>query len=584
MLRAFVATPVFALLMLATGGASADSCQRMFNSGFELGEQGGGLVPGCASLSGFVSDRSGSGSLFVVDVAVRVSLVEEPSQVYASTRSDGHGRYRLPALPLNRALIVAVEPEGLSTGSSGQALRLFSQSRQIVLGAEAETRMDFSLGVATENSFDPDTAVRLTASGSGDPAQPGAAEVDLLAGALARDDGSAPLGGARAFIQPIDVSRNESDSSGAGMDVFPGNMNALGSNGSGTDIVSFGAMSVEFFDGEGAPLNLAAGQTAQVRIPVPEPFRAAALEQIPLWWFDVARGLWVEEGSAVLSDDRSYYGGSVAHFTAWNADVPTTVAQVAGRVEYADGSAVVGAMLLLSGVDYSYRMLGVANSTGVFALRARRGFDVDIEVVAPGYRQAFAGIPIADADEVDIGVLTLAGNALPPGDSSDTQLQVDILPGVMGPGNVRVYLVAGFVTTETFAAGDADLVLAATFVDNVHGVNLAFPYSTTQGSTGGGTPSAFNYGLQRIDGATFESLTEVPESGYMRDCMGGGDPNCSQLPAPYALLPLDQAVYAVRNRAGYYGKVTVLSAERDIDGNWLLMMRHGTNLDGGRTF
>lgn len=563
----------FGVLGAGAAPAASDPCAAMFASGFEASEQGDGLRAGCAALSGYLLDRSGVGELMLPGARVIARRVSEPNRIYTQATSDDAGRYRIAALPVGVELSVSVEPEGLASSRWGSPVRRFATSQRITLNGEFEGRLDFSVGGAEGYAFDPGTQVRLGQWGAGG-AEPAAAEVDLPAGSLQRTDGSAPQGGANAFLQPIDVSLAQSGAFQAGLDVFPGNMAAEQQDGSPTDLISLGAMNAEFFDAAGEPLNLAAGATATVRIPVPDSLRAQAPDSLPLWWFDVARGLWVEEGAAQLSADRSYYQGGVGHFTTWNADVPVTVARITGEVRYADGSLAIGALLRLSGSGYAYSTSALVGSDGRFVLRARRGHPVRIEVVAPGSRQSF-NRSIADSENVELGLLQL--------DASPVDPLTDPLPlsfDVQRTGTAAVYLGAAFVSSDGHSSGGADALIYHYEFEGANELRLEFPFAEP-----GGTSPDFNYGIQRVSGTDFESLALAPEGGYMRDCFGHGgseDPNCIALPAPYLIGSVDAAVYATRNRAGNYAKFQIQSVSQDASGNWRITLRYRANARGGR--
>jgi hypothetical protein len=564
---------LFAVLGASAAAAAQDPCAVVFTSGFEASEQADSLRPGCAALSGYLLDRSGVGDLLLPGARVIARKLDEPERVYVQTTSDVAGRYRIAALPVGVEFNVSVEPEGLASSRWDTPIRRFATSQRITLDGEFEGRLDFSVGGAEGHAFDPSTQVRLGRWGAGG-AEPAAGEVELPANSLQRADGSAPHGGANVFLQPIDVSLAQSGAFQAGLDVFPGNMTAEQQDGSPTNLISLGAMNVEFFDATGEPLNLASGTTATVRVPVPDSLREGAPDSLPLWWFDVARGLWVEQGSAQLSGDRSYYQGSVAHFTTWNADVPVTVARITGEVRYADGGLAIGSLLRLTGDGYAYSTASLVGSDGRFVLRARRGYPVRIEVVAPGARQSFSR-SIADSENVDLGLLQLDSNLLDPG-HDPLPLSFD----VQRQGTAAVYLGAAFATGDIHGAGGADATIYHYEFEGTNELRLEFPFA----EPGSSSPD-FNYGIQRVGGTDFESLTMAPEGGYQRDCFSHGgseDPQCIALPAPYLIGSVDGAVYATRNRAGNYAKFQIQSVSQDPSGNWRITLRYRANVSGGR--
>ncbi len=103
-------------------------------------------------------------------------------------------------------------------------------------------------------------------------------------------------------------------------DKMPGDL--LGRNASNQEVVlaTLGMVAVELRGENGEELNLMEGSTATINFPITEQDQAFAPEQIPLWYFDEIKGLWVEEGSATKVGNN--YVGDVAHFSFWNCDVP----------------------------------------------------------------------------------------------------------------------------------------------------------------------------------------------------------------------------------------------------------------------
>lgn len=101
-----------------------------------------------------------------------------------------------------------------------------------------------------------------------------------------------------------------------------GDMRAVDAEGDEKMLISYGAMGVEITGAGGEALQLGSGQTATISMEVPNSLLADAPATIPLWYFDEAQQLWVEEGSATLSGNT--YTGTVSHFSWWNCDVPAS--------------------------------------------------------------------------------------------------------------------------------------------------------------------------------------------------------------------------------------------------------------------
>jgi len=210
------------------------------------------------------------------------------------------------------------------------------------------------VGSTTDVTISSGGAVTL----AGSPAQ-----VDLPANGVQRADGTLPTGTMRVRMTPIDPA---SDSS-----VMPGDFTTQVA-GSAVPIESFGALNVTLSDSAGAALNLRAGQTATVRIPVAT--RSSTVPAtIPLFYFDNASGRWVQEGTASLmgTAPNRYYQGTVTHFSTWNADQVMNTVRITGCVADATGQRVAGARIYSDGVDYSGTSSATSDSAGSFTIPLR---------------------------------------------------------------------------------------------------------------------------------------------------------------------------------------------------------------------
>lgn len=103
-------------------------------------------------------------------------------------------------------------------------------------------------------------------------------------------------------------------------DFFSGDFRGVRTDGSATEMISYGVLQVELSGANGEKLNLATGKTATISYPVPAKMTANAPAEMPLWWFEEAKEVWKEEGKAVRQGN--FYVGTVSHFTPWNCDDP----------------------------------------------------------------------------------------------------------------------------------------------------------------------------------------------------------------------------------------------------------------------
>ncbi len=134
-------------------------------------------------------------------------------------------------------------------------------------------------------------------------------------------------------------------------ELMPGG-DLAGVNSSDADValISYGMLNVKLSDGSGNKLQIADGKTATVKIPVIASMQSGAPATMPLWTFDVAKGVWVEEGVATLDAGGQFYEGTVSHFSWVNLDYPELRATVKGTVTDAAGKALQGVKVTIDQV------------------------------------------------------------------------------------------------------------------------------------------------------------------------------------------------------------------------------------------
>lgn len=139
--------------------------------------------------------------------------------------------------------------------------------------------------------------------------------IEIPAGALVDRAGSPPAGPVRVELATVDLQTPGQ---------MPGDWGAVDPTGDDYVMESFGAGSVEVSAGV-APLNIAPGESATVRIPVdPRQLASGATPPptMPLLSYDPQRGLWVEEGEMTLANSPTgpVYEAKVSHLSEFNAD------------------------------------------------------------------------------------------------------------------------------------------------------------------------------------------------------------------------------------------------------------------------
>ena len=150
--------------------------------------------------------------------------------------------------------------------------------------------------------------------------------------------------------------------------VFPGGFEGETAGGTTVPFISYGFMGLSLEAGRGEPLFLADGIQAELSLRVASEDVSSAPATIPMWYFDEDRGIWVEEGEAVLQGNT--YVGQVEHFTIWNWDLPTTdICLITGHVEDEDGDPVPDARVFSQGLGCTFQDVAYADAAGNFSIR-----------------------------------------------------------------------------------------------------------------------------------------------------------------------------------------------------------------------
>lgn len=133
-------------------------------------------------------------------------------------------------------------------------------------------------------------------------------------GNFIKEDGSAYSGSVSVMMHHLDPADEDMPQQ------MPGMLYAQNNEGAERMLQTLGMLAVELRGANGEDLNLAEGSTSEIQIPVDASLMGIAPASIPLWYFDEAKGYWIEEGVATLQGNK--YIGTVSHFSFWNCDIP----------------------------------------------------------------------------------------------------------------------------------------------------------------------------------------------------------------------------------------------------------------------
>jgi uncharacterized protein YfaP (DUF2135 family) len=256
-----------------------------------------------------------------------------------SATTDAQGQYTLPGVAASSRVAVAAEAGNYAEGLSVAA----------VTQGQTQTLVTKLLPLGVTASFANATGGTVNVPNS--PAQ-----VVLPPNAFST------TGNVTIELTPINPAIDSA--------VMPGDFTTA--NGAQT-IESFGALAVTPRDSAGNVIDLAAGQTATIRIPAVS--KGGALSPtIPLFYVSKVDGSWVREGTATLAGTapNQYYEGVVSHFSVWNADQVIETVRFTGCVRDASGAAVSGVRVASDGVDYIGSSSALSDASGNFTVPMKR--------------------------------------------------------------------------------------------------------------------------------------------------------------------------------------------------------------------
>ncbi len=147
-----------------------------------------------------------------------------------------------------------------------------------------------------------------------------------------------------------------------GMETMPGDLRGVASSGIERLLQTFGMMVAELYDINGNALQIATGSSATLSLTVPTSLQGKAPANIVLWSYDEAKGMWVEDGGAVLEGNK--YVGKVKHFSFWNCDTPEAAINLQMTIQDQNGNPLQNYTVKLKNLANLDQRSGVTSATG----------------------------------------------------------------------------------------------------------------------------------------------------------------------------------------------------------------------------
>ena len=143
---------------------------------------------------------------------------------------------------------------------------------------------------------------------------------------------------------------------------MPGDLRAINTSENMVGLTTYGMLAVELTSTSGDLLNVAPDKKVEMSMPIPSEFQATAPQDMPLWYFDETKGLWIEEGISKRSG--SEYVGEVGHFSFWNCDIQAELTDFSGQLNDSEDNPIAGAKINLVAkcIDNSSRTVYTSSS------------------------------------------------------------------------------------------------------------------------------------------------------------------------------------------------------------------------------
>jgi len=258
--------------------------------------------------------------------------------------------------------------------------------------------------------------------------------------------GNPITGPVEVYITPLDLKTP------GGIEAFPGGFQGIPSSKQGerVDLESFALADFTIKqNGEEVYLNTSGKEDnpAEITLDLPDDSPLNAGEEVPLWYFDEEKGIWIESGKGTVYNDggNKYYKAQIQHLSWWNCDAPITDKTcIQGYLKDNKGQPIKGAVVKGVGVSYNGVTTTYSEETGFFCVNVKGNSTVSLEIYLAGgqlqvYKQQIDANTVGNSCEtgncINIGNIIISFNSCIQGTVTDS--------GGNPIRNVTVYSSAG---------------------------------------------------------------------------------------------------------------------------------------------
>lgn len=194
---------------------------------------------------------------------------------------------------------------------------------------------------------------------------------------------------------------------------MPGDLMGLNISGNLQLLTTYGMAAIELTGSSGELLQIAPGKKAILSLPIPASLSPSAPATIPLWYFDEAKGLWKQEGTATKTGNN--YVGEVTHFSFWNCDVPNSYVQFNCTVVNSGGQPIQNAVVKISVVSNPVNFrYGYTDGSGYVNGAIPNNAQLLLEVFTNSCTTAFySQIFTTTNSNVSLGTISINNTAFP---------------------------------------------------------------------------------------------------------------------------------------------------------------------------
>ncbi len=158
---------------------------------------------------------------------------------------------------------------------------------------------------------------------------------------------------------------------------MPGDLTGYDSGGDFKAITCFSMLKVGIEDISDQGIDLPKDKSATINFPIPDELLDFARDEISLWYFDELNGSWIEEGIAILENNR--YVGEVKRIAVWACGFPSPHVEISASL-ISNGDLLARKIIKLLDSQTGYISYLNTNENGHFTTRIPMNSDLDVEV------------------------------------------------------------------------------------------------------------------------------------------------------------------------------------------------------------